>query len=106
MLMRALNSIMQLSTINGCSVKPDTVQEVRTIFAAYAREVEDHEPGCLQIRFHQDAEDPCHFVVYAEFADQTAYEAHLASDHVTALRTKLHPLIGDSHHKTLLRTMK
>lgn len=73
------------------------------IFAQYEQQVAANEPGCLLLRVLQERDDPTAFLVYAEFADESAYEAHLASDHVAALRGRLHPLIGDTHTKTILR---
>ncbi len=97
---------MRVCTINGCSVAPENIERLREIFAVYAKDLKANEPGCQLLRIHQDAADPCHFVVYAEFDDQAAYDAHLASDHVTRLRTTLHEIIGDSHHKTILRPIE
>lgn len=97
---------MPVCTINGCRVEPQHVEALREVLAAYARDVKDNEPGCRLFRMLQDEEDPGHFLVFAEFDDQAAYEAHLGSDHVARLRGKLHPLIGDSHHKTILRPIE
>jgi quinol monooxygenase YgiN len=96
---------MRVCTINGCRVTVERVDELREIFARYAQQVADHEPGCLLLRVLQDAADPTSFLVYAEFADQSAYDAHLASAHVAGLRERLHPLIGDTHTKTILRPL-
>lgn len=97
---------MRVCTINGCSVAPDDAERLREIFVAYGKDVRENEPGCVLLRMHQDDADPNHFVVYAEFADQAAYDAHLASDHVARLRGTLHEIIGDSHHKTILRPIE
>jgi quinol monooxygenase YgiN len=94
---------MRVCTINGCRVGEEHLEPLRRIFDDYAHQVASHEPGCLLLRVLQDAGDPTSFLVYAEFADQQAYEAHLASDHVARLRERLHPLIGDTHHKLVLR---
>lgn len=96
---------MHVCTTNACRVAEEHVELLRETFADYARKVAANEPGCLLLRVLQDASDPCSFVVFAEFADQRAYEAHLASDHVAQLRGKIHPLIGESHHKTILRPL-
>lgn len=97
---------MRVCTINGCSVAPHHVEKLREIFIGYRKDVEAGEPGCVLLRMHQDDADPTHFVVYAEFVDQAAYDAHLASDHVARLRSTLHELIGDTHHKTILRPIE
>lgn len=96
---------MRVCTINACRVGEEHVERLREVFDHYAQQVARHEPGCLLLRVLQDATDATSFVVYAEFGDQLAYEAHLSSDHVAWLRGQLHPLIGDSHHKTILRPL-
>lgn len=94
---------MRVCTINACTVGEADIERLRGVFDRYLQQVADHEPGCMLMRVLQDASDPASFLVYAEFADQQAYEAHLASEHVAELRGQLHPLIGDSHRKTILR---
>lgn len=94
---------MRVCTINGCRVAEERVEELREIFARYQEQVASNEPGCLMLRVLQERDDPTAFLVYAEFADASAYEAHLASDHVAELRERLHPLIGETHSKTILR---
>jgi quinol monooxygenase YgiN len=39
------------------------------------------EPGNRRFTCHQDVEDPNQFVVVANYVDQAAGEAHVASDH-------------------------
>lgn len=97
---------MRVCTINRCRSESGDPAPLREIFAWYEEDMKRNEPGCLMLRIMQDAEDEATFVVIAEFEDQQAYEAHLASDHVARLRGVLHPLIGDSHHKTLLRPVE
>ena len=59
-----------LQDINGCTVAPEHVEDLRKILVAYVGEVRAHEPGCLLVRLHQEQGAENHFVVYAEFADQ------------------------------------
>ncbi|MCA9652059.1 MAG: antibiotic biosynthesis monooxygenase [Myxococcales bacterium] len=93
---------MRVCTINRCRAESGSPEELREIFASYSEDLRRNEPGCLALHVMQDSEDPAEFVVFAEFADQAAYEAHLASAHVARLRGVLHPRIGDSHRKTIL----
>lgn len=97
---------MPVCTINGCTVAPEHVDDLRQILVAYVADVRAHEPGCSLVRLHQEQGAENHFVVYAEFADQAAYDAHLQADHVAALRRALQPLMGDTHHKTILRPVE
>ncbi len=39
------------------------------------------EPGCLAYRPVQSTEDSCAFLIYEEYVDEAAYQAHAASDH-------------------------
>lgn len=39
------------------------------------------EPGCLLWLPNRDPEDPRSFVVYEQYADRSAFEAHRESDH-------------------------
>jgi quinol monooxygenase YgiN len=43
------------------------------------------EPGCLMWEGNRDPEDPRSFVLYEQYVDRAAYEAHLASEHFTRL---------------------
>lgn len=39
------------------------------------------EPGCLFYQPQQDVDDPRRIVIYEQYADRAAYEAHAASEH-------------------------
>jgi quinol monooxygenase YgiN len=39
------------------------------------------EPGCLVYRPHRDLADPRVFVLYEEYVDEAAFDAHTASEH-------------------------
>lgn len=92
-------------TLNGCRVRAEDLATLRALFTEFAAAVRSAEPGCLFLRLLEDAADPCAAIIYAEFTDQAAYDAHLRSAHVASLRERLHPLIGDTHHKTIYRPL-
>ena len=94
---------MAVITINGCRVAPADVGALRELLGAYIEELRAREAGCLHARVLVEAEDPCAVIVYAEFRDEEAYAEHLSWSHVAALRSRRHPLIGDTHHKTIYR---
>ena len=50
-----------------------------------AEAVARHEPGCLLYRASRSIEDPDVFVLYEEYADQAALEAHRETPHFTDL---------------------
>jgi quinol monooxygenase YgiN len=39
------------------------------------------EPGCIVYRPHRELEDPRVFLLYEEYSDRAAYDAHAASEH-------------------------
>lgn len=43
------------------------------------------EPGNVFYQAHRSPEDPQLFYLYEQYADEAAYEAHMASDHFTRL---------------------
>jgi quinol monooxygenase YgiN len=46
-----------------------------------AKEGEEAEPGCLMWQLHRDPENSRVFVVYEQYVDTAALEAHGASEH-------------------------
>lgn len=40
------------------------------------------EPGCRQFTVHRSTEDPRLFLLYEQYDDEAAFEAHAASEHV------------------------
>jgi quinol monooxygenase YgiN len=43
------------------------------------------EPGCVQFQPNRAIEDPRRFLLYEEYDDETAFEAHTASEHFNRL---------------------
>ena len=42
------------------------------------------EPGCINYDFHQSLDDSTRFIFYENFADQAAFDYHLAQPHTQA----------------------
>ena len=61
--------------------QPGQEETVRQLLLQAAAAVRAHEPGNLLYVAHQDAADPAHFLVYEQYADQAALEAHRDSAH-------------------------
>jgi autoinducer 2-degrading protein len=61
--------------------QPGQEETVRRLLLQAAAAVREHEPGNLLYVAHQDAADPAHFLVYEQYADQAALEAHRDSAH-------------------------
>ncbi|OAN15633.1 putative quinol monooxygenase [Exiguobacterium undae] len=53
------------------------------------------EAGCLQYTFHREADASDHFVFYEQWQNQTAFDAHIASDHYQTYRTQTAELVLD-----------
>lgn len=47
------------------------------------REQSRKEPGCLMYLTHQSTENPLKFLIYEQYKDQAALEAHRNSPHFT-----------------------
>ena len=87
--------------MNGARVPPEQIEAARDILGTYRQKLLENEPGCTLFRVLEDASDPCSVMVIADFVDDAAYEAHLRSPHVAWLREHLHPIIGNTHTKTV-----
>jgi quinol monooxygenase YgiN len=51
------------------------------------------EPGNRQFEFYADQDDPLHFMLYAEFTDDAARQAHLARPEMVAALRDIEPLL-------------
>lgn len=92
-------------TFNSCRVAAADMPALREILTTYVAAVRADEPGCRGIRVLVQADDPQAVTIVAEYVDQAAYDAHLGSRHLAALRAAIHPLIGDSHRKTIFHPL-
>jgi quinol monooxygenase YgiN len=55
-----------------------TVAETMRKMVAYCNS--DAEPGCLLYTVNQSLEDPRKFLLYEQYADEAAFEAHAATE--------------------------
>ncbi|HUS20265.1 MAG TPA: putative quinol monooxygenase [Terriglobales bacterium] len=62
------------------TVKPGTEAEVIANFKPLT-EASRQEPGCLMYIAHQHREDPTRFLVYEQYKDDAALDAHRDSPH-------------------------
>lgn len=92
-------------TFNECRAEAASMAALREVLATYVAAVRAGEPGCSDISVLERADDPGAVLIVAEYVDEAAYAAHLGSPHLAALRAAIHPLIGDSHRKTVYRRM-
>jgi quinol monooxygenase YgiN len=74
-------------------VKPGHEEEATGLLARLA-EATRAEPGCRMYLVHRSTEDTRRFFVYERYDDQTAFDAHRASEHFARYLTAgLAPLI-------------
>ena len=43
------------------------------------------EPGCVGYQPHRSTDDPRDFLIYEQYADEAAFQAHIESEHFTRL---------------------
>ena len=53
------------------------------------------EPGCLRYELFVHKENPAEFLFAQEYEDEAAFEAHLASKHITAMLEVVLPLLAE-----------
>ena len=71
---------MAYAVIAKWTAKPDEVEEVERCLTAITP-LARAEPGNLQYTVHRDPEDPLLFVIYEQYADEAAFQAHVAAPH-------------------------
>jgi quinol monooxygenase YgiN len=69
-------------------------------------EASSAEPGVVRYAAHRDPEDPRVFLMYEQYADEAAYEAHGASDHFKTIALgELFPLM-ESRERAVYETLE
>jgi len=68
--------------------------EVSAIFAKLT-EASRKEPGCVMYLVHRHKTDPRRFLVYEQYRDDAALEAHRSSAHFLQYAKKELPKLGD-----------
>jgi quinol monooxygenase YgiN len=69
-------------------------------------EASRNESGNLRFEVGQQANRPNHFTVVELWADQGAYEAHVAASHTRQFREKLGPMVGALYDERLYRPLE
>ena len=71
---------------------PGAGDAVASLVAGYGRDVRA-EPGNVRFDAHRLADEPDRFFVYEEYADDDAFDAHLASPHCARFNEEFAPLV-------------
>ena len=83
----------KMMIIAKVSVKPDKTR----VFVAAAREIiekSNKEAGCSFYQLYQDPYDNSRFVFVEEYKNQTAVDAHFATDHFKGFGAKIGDLVA------------
>lgn len=80
--------------------KPGEESEVLKLLDTMA-EASRKEPGNIQYRVHQGAEDPRAVLLYEEYGDASDFEAHCATDHFQ--RIVVGEVVPRLEHREVLR---
>ncbi|MGN8027481.1 putative quinol monooxygenase [Microbacterium sp. 22242] len=84
---------------------PGAGDAVAALVAGYRRDVAA-EPGNLRFDAHRLQDDRDRFFVYEEYADDTAFQAHVAAPYCAAFNEALAPLVvGGGSALTLLEAI-
>lgn len=76
----------------------ETVKELGCAIQAASRT----EPGCVMYIVNQDIEDPAVFVLYEQYVDEAAFQAHVASEHFQAIvMEQIRPLLAERSRNLL-----
>jgi quinol monooxygenase YgiN len=69
---------------------------VASALTAMAAEVKSNEPGCTDYRAGRSVENPDEFILYEEYVDQAALEAHRETAHFLAIvEAEIVPLLEE-----------
>ena len=63
-------------------IKPEFVDEFKRRMLKHAATCLRDEPGCLRFDVNQSATDPTLFLMYEQFVDQAAVDAHGKTPHI------------------------
>lgn len=74
------------------TARPERRTEVERLITGLAHDVHQ-EPGNLEFRVYQRADEPCGFFVFERYADQSAFEAHLSAPYGRVFNAALGDLI-------------
>jgi quinol monooxygenase YgiN len=71
-----------LTNVAVYKIKPEFVEEFRMRMLRHAAICLRDEPGCLRFDVNQSIADPSVFLMYEQFTDQAAVDAHGKTPHI------------------------
>ena len=86
------------------TTKPETADQVVGLLAQTAP-LSLAEPGCHAYAINQSVDDPTQILIYEQYDDEAAFQAHAASPHMTSIiAAQVWPLLADRRRE--LYTLK
>jgi len=82
---------MSLRVVARIQAKADKIGEVRELLLSLVPPTRK-ETGCINYELLENSKDPGEFTFVEEWASDSAFEAHAASDHIRAIGPKLNGL--------------
>ncbi len=85
--------------------RPGTEKRIEQILAEMVQSTRQ-EPGCMMYQPHRSLEDPTIFLLYEQYADRAAFDAHMASDYFKRLVLGEAVSILESRKRELYSTLE
>lgn len=94
-----------IKVIAKLTIKPDSIEAFQSL-AAQLFEPTLAEPGCIRYHLYQDQNQATIFIFDEEWQDMEAFNAHLASNHLTRLNPQLEKTFAKEIELNLLNIIK
>ncbi|GAA1679773.1 putative quinol monooxygenase [Microbacterium lacus] len=75
---------MSFTVVATWRAKPGEEGHIREVLSAMTT-LSRAETGCIHYQAHVSATDPAEFMLYEQYVDSRAYDAHKSSDHFQAI---------------------
>ena len=72
-----------VTVIAEYQARPGRGDELARILPGHVAQTRD-EPGCVTFVAYRDGDDPDHFLLYEQYVDEAAFQAHRQSPHFRA----------------------
>lgn len=77
------------------TTRPETADQVVSLLQEMAP-LSLSEPGCHAYAINQSVDDPTRILIYEQYDDEAAFQAHVASPHMASvIEAQVWPLVAD-----------
>ena len=84
--------------------KPGAIRQMKDLSAGLLAPSRA-EDGCIDYYWYQSLEDASKFVLYMNWRDQAAFEAHVRSSHVRAAEKALEELLSEPYSDSFWKSL-